>query len=224
MKLSEKLVLLRRKQGLSQEALAEKLNAARQTISKWENGQTVPELDMLVRLTDLYGISLDWLVRGEGGCQTSVETDTAATGEEFIGFLLRAKRSTYAAKGRETKPSRTASHDYAYAEGQYAYLDTYVGGERFAGEEAVWFDSRPMWAMNYAGRVLGNGFSGDFLKEALLRGTPETPYRGPALCIKGEYVYHCHVEGTIDWFYGEEEIYLSGNRIYECRFSGGIIR
>ena len=47
MTLSEKLYNLRRKQGLSQEGLAEKLDCSRQVISKWENGTTIPNAEML---------------------------------------------------------------------------------------------------------------------------------------------------------------------------------
>lgn len=46
--LSEKLSLLRKQNGLSQEELADKLNIARQTVSKWENGLAIPELDALI--------------------------------------------------------------------------------------------------------------------------------------------------------------------------------
>ena len=50
MTLSEKLYNLRRKQGLSQEGLAEKLDCSRQVISKWENGTTTPDAEMLTTL------------------------------------------------------------------------------------------------------------------------------------------------------------------------------
>jgi len=43
-------------------------------------------------------------------------------------------------------------------------MDTYLGGTKFAGVEAVWKNDVPVWAMNYAGRVVGEGFSSDFLK------------------------------------------------------------
>ena len=224
MNLSQKLLQLRRRQGLSQEALAEKMGAARQTISKWENDQAQPELDALVRLSELYGVSLDWLVKSGNNCAGEVNPNAMTNRDTLIAFLLRAKRSTYAAKGKESAPSRPSSHDFVYCEGDYAYLDTYIGGECFAGEEAVWRDGVPVWAMNYAGRVLKQGFSGDFLKEALMHGTKEMPYRGPALYMKGDYTYHCRAEGTLDWFAGEEEILLRGGRIYECRFGGGKIK
>ena len=223
MMLSEKLTCLRRNRGISQEALAEKLNVARQTISKWETGQVLPELGSLVLLCDIYGVSLDQLVRGEDGCALSLNISGEEETDEMAAFLLRAKRSTYAGKGKESLPSRPASHDFDYCEGGWRYMDTYLGGELFVGEEAVWHDGNPVWGMNYAGRVLGQGFSGDFLKEALLRGMKESPYRGPALYAKGAYSYHCRAEGTMDWFSGEEEILLNGARIYECRFHGGKI-
>ena len=63
MTLSEKLYNLRRKQGLSQEALAEKLNCSRQVISKWENGTTTPDVEMLQKYSELFCVSIDYLVK-----------------------------------------------------------------------------------------------------------------------------------------------------------------
>lgn len=88
--------------------------------------------------------------------------------------------------------------------GQLEYIDTYIGGERFAGEEALWEDGTPIWAMNYAGRILGDGFNGDFLKEVLLLVPHESPYRGPMVYENSEYKYHCIVKGEFKWF---EEIW-----------------
>ena len=224
MKFEEKLQLLRRQSAYSQECLAEKLGIARQTVSKWETGQAVPELSALIALSDLYGISIDRLVREDDACNPALTIETAHSADSLVGFLLLAKRGTYAGKGRETKPSRAASHDFAFAEGEYAYYDTYLGGEVFAGEEAVWHRGTPVWSMNYAGRVTGENFSGDFLKEALLLVSPDHPFRGPAIFTKGGYHYHCQSEGEFDWFQGREEIFYQQERIYECRFHGGLIR
>ena len=63
MKFNEKLQKLRREAGLSQEMLAEKLEVSRQAVSKWESGQTYPEMDKLIALCTLFGVSLDHLVR-----------------------------------------------------------------------------------------------------------------------------------------------------------------
>ena len=59
MELKDKLQLLRKQNGYSQEQLADKLGIARQTLSKWENGQAVPELSNLISLSNLYGITID---------------------------------------------------------------------------------------------------------------------------------------------------------------------
>lgn len=61
LELAGRLVDLRKKQGLSQEALGEKLGVSRQTISKWERGEASPDTDNLIALAELYGISLDEL-------------------------------------------------------------------------------------------------------------------------------------------------------------------
>ena len=144
--------------------------------------------------------------------------------KQTMEFLIRAKRATYAGKGAETTSSRPGSHDLVYREGEYLYYDTYLGGERFAGEEALWISGVPYWSMNYAGRVTGNNFSGDFLKEALLRVPEDMPYRGPERYEDGGYDYTCFVTGDPEWFRGEERICFQGREIYECFFHGGRIR
>lgn len=62
MKFNEKLIELRRKEGLSQEELGYKLNVTRQTVSKWELGQTTPEMDKLIELGKIFNVSVDNLI------------------------------------------------------------------------------------------------------------------------------------------------------------------
>ena len=145
------------------------------------------------------------------------------TQKEITEFLIRAKRATYAGKGAETDSSRPGSHDLVFREGEYMYYDTYLGGDRFAGEEALWIRDIPYWSMNYAGRVTGENFSGDFLKEALLH-VEEEPYRGPREYTEGEYAYSCDITGDFSWFQGRETIDYNGKQIYECFFHGGLIQ
>ena len=142
----------------------------------------------------------------------------------IVSFLIKAKRATYAGKGAETAPSRINSHDLVCREGDYLYYDTYLGGEKFAGEEALWISGIPYWSMNYIGRVTGEHFSGDFLKEALLRVPEDNPYRGPREYTDGDYTYRCETDGDFEWFQGKETIACQGQMIYECRFHGGLIR
>lgn len=64
MGLGQKLLELRKKKGLSQEEVAEKLSVTRQTVSKWETDQSMPDFDKIGPLCDLYEISADALLRG----------------------------------------------------------------------------------------------------------------------------------------------------------------
>ena len=144
--------------------------------------------------------------------------------QSIISFLIRAKRATYAGKGAETAPSRIGSHDLVYRENNLMYYDTYLGGDRFAGEEALWISDVPVWSMNYLGRVTGSPFSGDFLKEALLHVPEDMPFRGPEKYVSGDYTYSCIAEGDFDWFQGKETISWQGNPIFECIYPGGLIR
>lgn len=142
----------------------------------------------------------------------------------LIDFLIKAKRATYAGKGAETISSRMKSHDLIYRENDLMYYDTYLGGERFAGEEALWISDNPYWSMNYIGRVTGDNFSGDFLKEALLLVPFDMPFRGPQNYSNSDYLYQCSVTGAFDWFQGRETISFKGIEIYECYFHGGLIK
>jgi len=65
MKLSEKIIALRKQQGWSQEELAEHLGVSRQSVSKWESGASTPELDRLVQICSLFGVTADALIRDD---------------------------------------------------------------------------------------------------------------------------------------------------------------
>lgn len=65
MTLGEKILSLRTARDMSQDDLAEKLEVSRQSVSKWETGQSTPDLDKIIRLADLFGTSVDELVREE---------------------------------------------------------------------------------------------------------------------------------------------------------------
>lgn len=63
MTFSEKLTDLRRKSGMSQEQLADRLGVTRQSVSKWESGTAMPELVKLISLSELFGVTVDYLVK-----------------------------------------------------------------------------------------------------------------------------------------------------------------
>ena len=63
--LKDNLVMLRSMHGFSQEELAEKINISRQAYAKWERGDTVPDIEKCIRLAEIYGVSIDSLVKTE---------------------------------------------------------------------------------------------------------------------------------------------------------------
>ncbi len=65
MNFSEKLYQLRKKSGLSQEELAEKLNVSRQAVSKWESGTSVPESEKLLAISRYFDVTVDYLMKDE---------------------------------------------------------------------------------------------------------------------------------------------------------------
>ena len=80
MELKERLVQLRKDHGLSQNDLAEKLNVSRQAISKWESGQSTPDLDKLLALSQCFGVTMDELtgdrpVPGAAGAKAPAPVD-----------------------------------------------------------------------------------------------------------------------------------------------------
>jgi transcriptional regulator with XRE-family HTH domain len=72
---SEKLQRLRKEKGLSQEQLAELIDVSRQSVSKWESGQTYPEINKLIILSDLFKITLDDLVKDKNTGFTEIKED-----------------------------------------------------------------------------------------------------------------------------------------------------
>jgi transcriptional regulator with XRE-family HTH domain len=227
MKFEERIQLLRKEKGLSQEDLAEKLGVSRQAVAKWEAGLSYPDVDNLITLSNLFHISIDSMLKAdEDDCSKNIMPTLQSEGplEDMVDFLCRAKRKTYAGKGGNCASSRPGSHDLAYGEGDYYYYDTYLGGEKFSGEEAVWKQGVPVWSMNYTGRIVAEGFSGDFLKDALYQVPKEYPFRGPSMFHKGDYTYHCVINGSVEWYQGYEEIFLLDSKVYECYFHGGIIK
>ena len=83
MNLGEKIINLRKKEGMTQEELAGKLNVSRQTISKWELCQSHPELSFIVKLSELFGVTTDYLIKDE-------EVVSQSTNEEAEPHMAEA--------------------------------------------------------------------------------------------------------------------------------------
>lgn len=84
LKLGTTLADLRKRNGLSQEALAEKMGVSRQAVSKWERGESTPDTDTLIELSNLYNVSLDVLVGNKKEDETPPPKKEKKTKTELI--------------------------------------------------------------------------------------------------------------------------------------------
>ena len=76
------------------------------------------------------------------------------TAAELNAIIVRAKAASYVGGGARTQPSRPGANDLSWSEGEWRYLDSYFGGTDFLGQEVLWREYDPIWAMNYYGQVL----------------------------------------------------------------------
>ena len=90
MDFNEKLICLRKQKGMSQEQLGDAVGVTRQTVSKWELGETTPDMDKLIALADLFGITIDELVGKE---QSAIEEGS---------LCMRARKRNYEYKSKIT--------------------------------------------------------------------------------------------------------------------------
>lgn len=94
---ADKLIRLRKKSGMSQEELAEKMNVSRQSVSKWEGAQSVPDLEKILQLGELFGVTTDYLLKDEmedeefvGKDTTGCRKVTLAEANEFLELRKNA--------------------------------------------------------------------------------------------------------------------------------------
>ena len=91
MSLGENIIRLRGEKNLSQEKLAIELGVSRQAISKWETDASVPELDKLLRMSEVFGVTLDALVKGDATAEEAQSRNEAAPVQQTI---IVERRST----------------------------------------------------------------------------------------------------------------------------------
>ena len=148
--------------------------------------------------------------------------------EELFDFLVEAKRNTYAKNTNKVESSRKGSIDYEYSMNGLTYHDSYVGQNKFSGQEIVYKSGKPIWSMTYYGMLLEDNLKDEvfsFLKKALLLVGDELymPVRGPKELVEGPYKYTCDIVGGLEFFSGTESIFKNGKRVYVLRCSGGRI-
>ena len=75
--LADKIIRLRKKNGWSQEELANKMNVSRQAVSKWEGAQAIPDLEKILQMSTLFGVTTDYLLKDEIEAEEFVDTDVS---------------------------------------------------------------------------------------------------------------------------------------------------
>ena len=96
--LADKIIKLRKKNGMSQEELAEKINVSRQSVSKWEGAQSIPDLDKIIQMSELFGVTTDYLLKDdieeEEFSGVDVPTVKKISLEEANAYVEHKKRSS----------------------------------------------------------------------------------------------------------------------------------
>ena len=102
--LADKIIENRKKNGWSQEELAEKLGVSRQSVSKWEGAQAVPDMKKIVQMSEVFGVSTDYLLRDDIETPTLPEVTPVDNGleetvrtvsmEEANAFLEHNEKAT----------------------------------------------------------------------------------------------------------------------------------
>lgn len=100
--LADKIMTLRKKCGWSQEDLADQLGISRQSVSKWESGMSIPDLEKIVKMSSLFGVSTDYLLKDE--IEGELPSETMATDDEVLRSVSLEEANTYMDLVKECAP------------------------------------------------------------------------------------------------------------------------
>ena len=100
--LADKIMALRKKCGWSQEDLADQLGISRQSVSKWESGMSIPDLEKIIKMSALFGVSTDYLLKDE--IEAELPSETMATDDEVLRSVSLEEANTYMDLVKESAP------------------------------------------------------------------------------------------------------------------------
>jgi hypothetical protein len=143
-------------------------------------------------------------------------------------FIVHAKSVSYVGDGQPAPSCRPGSHDLKFSEGDWTYLDSYFGGRDFIGEEVIYFQAKPVWAMNYYGRILRPDLitpaqTGQVIKASLSKMYLKGRFLGGFEHQHAGFTYIDGNEGELASFRGREFISHFGDTAYELFYHGGLI-
>ena len=90
MTIEERIQALRKEKGLSQEQFADVLGVSRQAVSKWEMGQSMPEIDKLIAMSQLFGVTIDYILKGEAPPVANENERRRAASRKIGGQIVSA--------------------------------------------------------------------------------------------------------------------------------------
>ncbi|MGC9603584.1 MAG: DUF5680 domain-containing protein [Minisyncoccia bacterium] len=115
-----------------------------------------------------------------------------------------------------------------YRKGHYLVVDRYTGDEQYIGESITLYRRRPIFGLNYYGKILDSKFKPrdvfDFLKKALVAGAGRTPYRGLDKFKENGFLYRNSFTEKRRIVKGEEKIFYKNKLIYIQAYHGGLIK
>jgi hypothetical protein len=149
--------------------------------------------------------------------------------ERLNAFIVKAKAATYVGGGARSPSCRPGSHDLEFHEGAFSYIDSYFGGTDFIGQEVVYYDDEPVWAMNYYGRILEPATitaaeAGRIIQESLSKMYEEGRFLGGFEHDTENGIYVDTSEGDVASFTGREWITRGGVKVYELIYHGGLVK
>ena len=140
-------------------------------------------------------------------------------------FLFKTTQCGYGNPDTQIEQALDGANVIDFQEGDWRMLDTYYGGQPYAGQEVIYYRDTAVWAMQYRGWLLSIELPTsqiyNFLRKALLAAPAEYPYREPKELIQDDLVYRNQWRGDIDNFEGEEAIILNSQEIYKGAYFGG---
>lgn len=149
--------------------------------------------------------------------------------ETLNAFIVRAKANTYVGSEQKSLSYRPSAHDLQFHADDFSYLDSYFGGTDFIGQEVVYYQQQPVWAMNYYGRILlpqliDGAQAGQIIKASLSELYKQGRFLGGFEYSVGDSIYTDTNEGTVASFIGKEWIIRQGQQVYKLVYHGGLIK
>jgi len=153
--------------------------------------------------------------------------------KELKKFLSKANLAGYASvqEGIVEIKEKDGSKTITYKDKNWFFHDNYFGGEPYGGREVIFANNKPVFMMVYYGMISDKNINKElvykFLRKALKLFPEDAPFRGPKIfketIDKNNYKYENTWSGDVDYFSGQEKIFIDEKEIYVAQYSGGLV-